>query len=59
MSEISSRSFSIGELEQQHTAELPRRDLLAAVTLFGFPIAGVSDVGVNVDTSGPGWLVAR
>lgn len=49
--------FTIDELENQHTAELPARDLLAALTLLGIPLVGVSGVGVNVDTSGPGWLV--
>jgi hypothetical protein len=46
------------ELEGQHTAELPRRELLASIILFGIPLAGVSDVAVNVDTSGPGWFIA-
>jgi hypothetical protein len=46
--------FSLDDLDNQHTAELPSRDLLAAVTLFGFPIAGVSDVGADI--SGPRFL---
>lgn len=46
--------FTLEDLENQHTAELPRRELMAAVTLFGFPIAGVSDVGVDI--SGPRFL---
>jgi hypothetical protein len=48
--------FSIEELDGQRAAELPRRDLLIALTLFGIPLAGVSGVGVNVDTAGPNWL---
>ena len=51
-----STAFTVQELERQHTAELPSRDLLVAVTLFGLPLVGVSDVAVNVDTSGPNWL---
>jgi hypothetical protein len=47
-------AFTPAELELEHTAELPRRDLLAAITLFGLPILGVSDVGVDV--SGPHFL---
>lgn len=50
-------AFTLDELEDQHAAELPGRDLLAAVTLFGIPLVGVSGVSANVDTSGPGWLV--
>lgn len=48
--------FTLAELDSQHTAELPRRDLLIGVSLLGIPLAGVSDVAVNVDTSGPNWL---
>lgn len=48
--------FSMAELESQHAAELPRRQLLAAVTVLGIPLVGVSDVGVNIDTAGPNWL---
>jgi hypothetical protein len=47
-------AFLPAELERQHTAELPRRELLAAITLFGLPLAGVS--GVNVDIAGPHFL---
>lgn len=46
--------FTLEDLENQHTAELPSRDLLAAITLFGFPILGVSDVGADI--SGPRFL---
>jgi hypothetical protein len=49
--------FSLDELDSQHTAELPRRDLLIGVSLLGIPLLGVSDVNVNVDTEGPNWLV--
>ena len=48
--------FSLDELDGQHAAELPRRDLLIGVSLLGIPLIGVSDVSVNVDTEGPNWL---
>lgn len=48
--------FSAAELDSQHAAEFPRRDLLVGVSLLGLPLAGVSDVAVNVDTAGPNWL---
>lgn len=48
--------LTLAELEGQHAAELPRRDLLIGVSVLGIPLAGVSDVAVNVDTSGPNWL---
>ena len=50
----SKSEFTLTELESQRAAELPGRDLLAAVTLFGLPLVGVSDVAVNI--SGPHFL---
>lgn len=47
---------SMAELEAQHTAELPDRELLLAVTLLGLPLIGLDGVNVNLDTSGPNWL---
>lgn len=58
MNQVQTPGFGRDELQAQHTAELPRRELLASVILFGIPIAGVSDVAVNVNTSGPGWLIS-
>lgn len=49
-------AFSRLELDGQHAAQLPPRDLLIGVSVLGLPLAGVSDVGVNVNTSGPNWL---
>ncbi len=49
-------AFTLDELDRQHAAELPRRDLLIGVSLLGIPLAGVSDVSVNVDNRGPNWL---
>ena len=57
MNQVQTPGLGRNELEAQHTAELPRRELLASVILFGIPLAGVSDVAVDVNTAGPGWLV--
>ena len=48
--------FTLDDLEAEHAAPLPGRDLMIGVSVLGLPLAGVSDVGVNVDTSGPNWL---
>jgi hypothetical protein len=44
------------ELESQHAAELPARDLLIGISLLGIPLAGIDGVSVDVNTSGPNWL---
>ena len=54
MNESMQGGFTVEELESQHTAELPGRDLLAALTVFGLPLAGVSGVDANI--SGPRFL---
>ncbi len=46
--------LTIEELESQHTAELPGRQLMAALTVLGLPLVGISDVAVNI--SGPRFL---
>lgn len=51
-------SFTDHELSDELAEELPARHLLATVSVLGLPLVGVSDVGVNVDTSGPGWLIS-
>ena len=56
MTHTNASDFTVEDLEGQHAAELPARELLPAVTLFGLPLVGVSGVDVNVDTSGPNWL---
>ncbi|HWI03919.1 MAG TPA: hypothetical protein VNT52_08865 [Acidimicrobiales bacterium] len=56
MNDESASDFTLEELQAQHTAELPARDLMIGVSILGIPLAGVSDVGVTVDTSGPNWL---
>lgn len=56
MSNDDGTDFTIEELEAQHTAELPGRELMVGISLLGIPLIGVSNVGANVDTSGPNWL---
>jgi len=56
MSSNDRTDYTIEELEAQHTAELPGRELMIGVSLLGIPLVGVSDVSANVDTSGPNWL---
>jgi hypothetical protein len=48
--------FTPEELDNQHVAELPARDLLVGVSVLGIPLAGLDGVSVNVNTSGPNWL---
>lgn len=48
--------FSVEELASQHVAELPGRQLMAALTVLGLPLVGVSGVDVNINTAGPNWL---
>ena len=57
MKDATDKALSISELSDEAATELPNRQLLATVSLLGLPLVGVSDVGVFVDTSGPGWLV--
>ena len=52
----STQRFTRAELEHQHAAELPARELMLAVSVLGIPLVGVSDVAVNVNTAGPNWL---
>jgi hypothetical protein len=51
-------SVSIEELRSEKAVELPSRHLLATISVLGLPLVGVSDVAVNVDTTGPGWLIS-
>ena len=37
--------------------QLPSRRMMATISVLGLPLLGVSDVGVNVDTTGPEWLI--
>lgn len=45
------------DLSGEIAIQLPSRRLMATVSVLGLPLVGVSDVAVNVDTTGPGWLV--
>lgn len=53
---MTTTDFTVDELDSQHAAELPSRDLLVGVSVLGIPLAGVDGVAVNVNTSGPNWL---
>lgn len=53
---MDNRDFSVEELDSQHAAVLPGRQLLVAVSLLGIPLVGLDGVNVNVDTKGPNWL---
>ena len=44
------------ELQSQHAAVLPKRDLLLTVSVLGLPLVGLDGLNVNVDTKGPNWL---
>ena len=56
MNKENASEYRLEELQSQHTAVLPARDLMIGISLLGLPLVGVSDVGVTVDTSGPNWL---
>lgn len=51
--------LSVEELDQANVCELPGRDLLLSISLLGIPLLGLDGVTVNVDTTGPGWLVSN
>lgn len=53
---MSDTDLTIEELESQHAAELPARDLMMGISLLGLPLVGLDGVAVNVNTSGPNWL---
>lgn len=40
--------LTVEELEVQHAAELPERELLITVTLLGIPIIGLSGINVSI-----------
>lgn len=48
--------FTLEELLEEHTAELPGRDLMITISVLGIPLATIDGVNVNVDTTGPNWL---
>lgn len=55
---MTDRHIGFDDLELESAVELPKRHLMATVSVLGLPLVGVSDVGANADTSGPGWLVS-
>jgi hypothetical protein len=57
MDKNQNESVTMEELSAQAAVELPPRHLMATVSVLGLPLLGVSDVALNVDTTGPGWLV--
>lgn len=57
MEDRSTKTSCSSELSEELAVQLPSRRLTATVSLLGIPLLGVSDVGVNVDTTGPGWLI--
>lgn len=48
--------LTVEELESQHAAELPARDLMIGVSILGLPLVGLDGLSANIDTSGPNWL---
>ncbi len=48
--------LSMEELERQHTAELPARELMIGISVLGIPLAGLDGLTANIDTAGPNWL---
>lgn len=48
MNETNTSEFTCDELAQQHTAELPNRDLLLALTVLGIPVVGVTGINISI-----------
>jgi hypothetical protein len=48
--------LTVEELESQHAAELPARDLMIGVSILGLPLVGLDGLAANINTSGPNWL---
>jgi hypothetical protein len=49
-------AFTAAELDSQHTAELPARDLMIGISILGLPLVSLDGLAVNVNTAGPNWL---
>ena len=56
MHDETASDYTLEDLQGQHTAELPARDLMIGVSVLGLPLATVSDVSVTLNTTGPNWL---
>jgi hypothetical protein len=50
-------ALNVEDLAAETALELPARHLLATVSVLGLPLLGVSDVAVNINTGGPGWVI--
>jgi len=50
--------ISVEELEREHAAELPGRDLLINISFLGIPLMGITDLGALLNTAGPNWLAS-
>ena len=50
--------ISVEELEHEHAAELPGRELLIGISLLGIPLVYVPDLGAVLSTAGPNWLAS-
>jgi hypothetical protein len=44
-------AFTVEELEQQHTAQLPDRDLMIGLTVLGIPLVGVDGLSLSVSAT--------
>ena len=49
--------LTVAEMDGQHATELPDRDLLLSVSLLGLPLLDLNPLSINIDTTGPAWLV--
>lgn len=53
---MDTQDFSLEELDAQHAAVLPARQLLIGLSILGLPLVGLDGLNVNVNTAGPNWL---
>jgi hypothetical protein len=51
------RDLSAEEMDSEHAAELPARDLMVGISLLGIPLVSLDGLTVNVTTAGPNWLI--
>ena len=57
MFDLTGTDVGLAEMAEQQAFELPARELLLGLSVLGLPLLGVSGLDVNVNTSGPGWLI--